>query len=99
MAGGVSVVTAEEIAAALGGKRQGRQWRCPCPIHGGRSLVVTDGHCGKVLLHCFGGCDWREVFAELRRRGLLHGRGRWDGFLECEDNPTADEDEKNLRRA
>lgn len=73
-------MSACEIAAALGGtRREGRQWRCRCPLHGGQSLVLTDGRDGHVLLTCWGGCDRLAVLAELRRRGLLDGpaeRGR-----------------------
>jgi putative DNA primase/helicase len=63
------------IAAALGGaRREGRAWRCRCPLHGGRSLVIRDGEGGRVLVTCWGGCDRLDVLAELRRRGLLDGR-------------------------
>jgi hypothetical protein len=68
-------MTAAEIAAALGGaRREGRGWRCYCPVHGGQSLVVSDGREGRLLVKCWGGgCDAREIFAELRRSGLLAG--------------------------
>jgi putative DNA primase/helicase len=66
---------AAEIARALGdARREGRTWRCRCPLHGGRSLTLRDGNDGRVLVWCFGGCDSRDVLAELRRRGLLDGR-------------------------
>jgi hypothetical protein len=62
------------IAAALGdARREGRGWRCRCPLHGGRTLVICDGDGGRVLVTCFGGCDRLHVLAELRRRGLLGG--------------------------
>jgi putative DNA primase/helicase len=60
-----------EIAAALGGRREGRNWRCRCPLHGGFSLILKDGDAGRVLATCWGGCDRLEVLAELRRLGLL----------------------------
>jgi hypothetical protein len=65
---------AAQIAAALGGQREGRDWRCPCPVHGGRSLTLTDTRDGRLLIHCFGGCESREVFDELRASGLLGER-------------------------
>lgn len=65
--------SAAEIAAALEGRREGRQWRCRCPIHGGRSLFVRDGDLGRILVFCHGGCDARDVLAELRHLGLLEG--------------------------
>jgi putative DNA primase/helicase len=68
---GLPLTMAGEIAAALEGRREGRQWRCLCPIHGGRSLLVRDGDAGRILVFCHGGCEPRDVLAELRRSGLL----------------------------
>jgi putative DNA primase/helicase len=70
---GLPLTMAAEIAAALGGRREGRQWRCRCPIHGGRSLLVRDGDAGRILVFCHGGCEARDVLAELRRSGLPGG--------------------------
>lgn len=68
-------MTAAAIAAALGdARREGRAWRCRCPVHGGHSLVIRDGDGGRVLATCWGGCDRLEVLAELRGRGLLDAR-------------------------
>jgi putative DNA primase/helicase len=67
-------MTADAIANALGdARREGRGWRCRCPLHGGRSLVLRDGHDGRVLVTCWGGCDRFAVLAELRRCGLMAG--------------------------
>jgi putative DNA primase/helicase len=64
---------ARDVAAVLGAtRREGRGWRCRCPIHGGHSLVVTDGRDGLLLVRCWGGgCDPRAILAELRRLRLL----------------------------
>jgi putative DNA primase/helicase len=70
---GHQFTTAAKISAALEGRREGRAWRCHCPIHGGRSLFVRDGDLGRILVFCHGGCDARDVLAELRRSGLLEG--------------------------
>ena len=49
---------------------------CPLPSHGrgegdrNPSCRVWDGPSG-ICFHCFGGCDWRDIKAELRRLGLL----------------------------
>jgi putative DNA primase/helicase len=68
-------MSAADIAHALGdARREGRGWRCRCPLHGGRSLILRDGDGGRLLAWCFGCCDSRDVLAELRRRGLLDGR-------------------------
>jgi len=66
-------MSAGEIAAALGGRREGREWRCRCPLHGGRSLLIRDEQ-GRLLVKCWGGCDGRDVLAELRRMGLCEVR-------------------------
>jgi putative DNA primase/helicase len=67
-------MSAAEIAHALpDARREGRAWRCRCPLHNGRSLTLRDGAGGCVLVTCWGGCDRLDVLDELRRRGLLHG--------------------------
>ena len=69
-------MSAAAIAAALGdARREGRAWRCRCPLHGGHSLVIRDGDIGRVLATCWAGCNRLDVLAELRRRGLLGGGG------------------------
>jgi putative DNA primase/helicase len=71
---------AAEIAAALGAAcRSGDWWRCLCPVHGSRTgrsatLALRDGDRG-LIIKCFADCDPRDVLAELRRRGLIAGRG------------------------
>jgi Toprim domain len=68
-------VTSAEIARVLGdARREGRGWRCRCPLHGGRSLVLRDGDQGRVLATCWAGCNRFDVLAELRRCGLLDDR-------------------------
>jgi hypothetical protein len=69
---------AAEIVRALGGKRSGKGWLCCCPVHNDRdpSLYVKAGPDGLPRVHCYAGCDWREVRAELVRRNLLPARGQ-----------------------
>jgi putative DNA primase/helicase len=70
-------MTANAIANALGdARREGRAWRCRCPVHGGRSLLIRDGDHG-LLVTCWGGCDRLDVLTELRRRGLISGRAKF----------------------
>lgn len=67
-------MTSAQIAAALGGNsREGRNWRCRCPLHGGVSLALRDGEAGRLLVKCWGGCDSLDLLAELRRLGLVGG--------------------------
>ncbi len=58
-----------EIVRALGG----RNGVCRCPAHDDKrpSLSVNDGEDGDILVHCFAGCDYRDIKDELRHRGLL----------------------------
>ncbi len=74
----MAALTAHAICEALGAGRPdcARAVRLghgmvPCPAHadGSPSLHVTDQH-GKVLLHCFAGCEQAAVIAALRRLGL-----------------------------
>jgi putative DNA primase/helicase len=68
-------MSALAIAQALGAARkEGRGWRCRCPLHGGVSLALRDGDGGRLLVWCWGGCDGRDVLAALRRLGLLERR-------------------------
>jgi hypothetical protein len=89
-------MTAREIARALAGRRAqplaggGYLIPCPLPSHGkGRgdrnpSLRIGDGQT-RLLVHCYAGCDPRDVLDVLRRRALLDshsfsaGRTRRDG--------------------
>ena len=74
-------MSARDVAIALGGADRGNALNhaapCPCAKHGqGRgdrhpSLSLSDSNDGKLLAHCHGGCNALDVFAELRRRGLL----------------------------
>jgi hypothetical protein len=60
-------LTAEAVARALGhARREGRSWRCSCPLHGGHSLVLRDGAGDRLLATCWGGCDRLDVFRSGR---------------------------------
>ncbi len=69
---------AREICEALGGRWSGDYAMVRCPCHEDRtpSLSISDGQDGKLLVHCFAGCDGADVLAALRVRGLLAGRLR-----------------------
>jgi putative DNA primase/helicase len=64
-------VTAESIAAALGGRRSGRGWSCKCPAHedANPSLSIAERD-GKLLVRCHANCDQAAVIAALKDRGL-----------------------------
>jgi hypothetical protein len=71
------VVTAEEIAKALKGKKDGRGWKACCPAHDDNnpSFTVSDGNKGGAVFHCFAGCTQEEVMSALERRGLWNTAG------------------------
>lgn len=72
-------MTAREIVIALGGRWHGDygMMQCPCHDDGARpGLKVRDDprKPDGIDLHCFAGCDWRDVKAALRGWGLLPDR-------------------------
>jgi DNA primase len=48
-------------------RRSGRGWLAKCPAHRDRSpsLSVAEGDGGRVLMHCFTGCDVTDVLAAI----------------------------------
>jgi hypothetical protein len=63
MSGCNRVVSQCEIAAALGGRHNGKGWSFCCPCHDDRvpsASIRNDG-----LVTCFAGCPRAEVTAEL----------------------------------
>src|SRR4051794_25717263 len=96
-------VDAKAITAALGGRWHGRYGLCRCPVHADRtpSLKVkedprkSDG----VDLHCFGGCDWRDIKTELSRQGLIPKFGPAEGQVQLrravpKATPLAEDDDR-----
>ena len=76
-------MSAAAAAGTLSGKAMldGYLCRCPVPSHGqgkgdkNPSLFVKDGD-KSLLVHCFAGCDARDVLDAFRRRGLVDASGR-----------------------
>lgn len=72
-------MTAESIAAELGGRRVGASWMVRCPAHDDRnpsmSICERNGH---LLVRCHAGCEQRAVIAALRERGLWPKREQRD---------------------
>jgi P4 family phage/plasmid primase-like protien len=73
-------MSAREAAKALGRHRiagSGYLASCPVPGHGQKrgdidpSLSLTDGEGGKLLYHCKGNCDHRDVREALIDKGVL----------------------------
>ncbi len=75
-------MTLHRIVAALGGDLYsgGRRANVPAPGHSAQdrsvSLLLTDS---RVVIHGFGGADWRTVRDHLRDRGFIDVAGRLTG--------------------
>jgi len=94
-------MTARVIIEALpGGRWHGSSGTACCPCHEDRnpSLSVTDGHDGRLLIHCFAGCDGVEVLAALRARGLLEGCSDWKPNPQDMERRKVEEDADRRRR-
>src|SRR4051794_11016727 len=94
---------AAEIAVALGGACRSGAWhRCRCPVHqsGGATLALRDGPRG-LIAHCHADCSRDDVLAELRRLGLLDGKGEVTGCApdpaEIERHRAAEERDRQRR--
>ncbi len=75
-------MTLQAIVAALGGDlyQGGCRANVPAPGHSAAdrsmSLMLSEG---RVVIHGFGGVDWRTLRDDLRRRGLIDSAGRLTG--------------------
>ena len=60
---------AERILVVLDEYRETspRQWIARCPAHDDRnpSLAIKDGDDGRVLVHCFAGCETEDVLSAI----------------------------------
>ena len=64
-------MSAAGIARQLGATRQAHNWRAPCPCGCGYGLSFCDGADGRLLVHCFGGCNSDQIMPALVEYGLL----------------------------
>lgn len=75
-------MTLHPLVAALGGELYagGCRANVPAPGHSAAdrsvSLMLNEG---RVIIHGFGGADWRAVRDDLRRRGFIDDAGRLTG--------------------
>ena len=91
---------ARAITIALSGRWCGRYGLAPCPAHDDRdpSLKIkddprkTDG----IDLHCFAGCEWRDVKTALKQRNLISDNGEWRKPLP--PKPKAEKDADDVKR-
>jgi len=60
-------MSAAAIARAMKGQRTGSGWliRCPCHDDKSPSCSIADGADGRLLVHCFAGCNPLDILAAL----------------------------------
>ena len=54
-----------DYLAICGSVTVGQMSQCPAHSDSYPSLSVTEGDDGRVLIHCFGGCETDDILAEL----------------------------------
>jgi len=88
---------ARAITKALGGKWAGRYGLARCPVHADStpSLKISDSTHRGIDVHCFAGCDWKDIKNELRRDGLLSGRFSAERVIPA----PAEDEHKNIAPA
>lgn len=81
------------LARALGGDCYdgGRRALVPAPGHSAADRSVSLRLAGdRLLVHSFGGADWREILADLRARRWIDGRNRLLGCGGAAPSPPPD---------
>jgi hypothetical protein len=91
-------MTAEELAAALGAKRSGRQWVCKCVAHkdSSPSMIIFDGR-EHVQVRCLAGCEPEAIIAVLRQCGLWN-EAMTDESTKLLERSRKDDDRKREHR-
>ena len=66
------MTAARDLTRKLGGRWHGTYGMVCCPAHADHapSLKLIDGETG-LTVHCFAGCDWRDVKTKLRNDGVI----------------------------
>ena len=71
---------AATLTKALRGKWHGRYGLAYCPAHHNThtpALSLANGDGGRLLAHCFAGCDFAAIIDSLRGLGLVEGDGTY----------------------
>lgn len=88
------MTAARDLTRDLGGRWHGSYGMVACPVHDDRkpSLKLCDGETG-LIVHCFAGCDWREVKAALNV-DVDHDRERSHRPAETTSSPREDHERR-----
>jgi len=92
---------AQTVCTALGGRWHGSYGVAFCPVHENKrtpALSIKDGDNGRLLVHCFAGCDWVDVLAALRAEGILEGSSDWKPDPQKMEQRKAERDAMQRRR-
>ncbi|EJF87632.1 hypothetical protein ME1_01001 [Bartonella vinsonii subsp. arupensis OK-94-513] len=98
--------TLKSMTYALRGVWYGAYGLARCPAHDDRSpsLNISNGNDGRLLLHCYAGCSFREIIQALKNIGLIEKQACFDKAYTrnfslskqfcCEDNKTKQKAER-----
>jgi DNA primase len=70
--------------------------RCPAHADHNPSLSIKEGESGKILVHCFGGCEQEAIVDALRELGLWPGSEQQRHRTVVVEYPYTDENGKLL---
>ena len=77
---GLIMTDAATLTRVLRGKWNGRYGLAYCPAHHNTrtpALSLANGDGGRLLAHCFAGCDFAAIIDSLRGLGLVEGDGTY----------------------
>jgi len=92
---------AQTVCTALGGRWHGSYGVAFCPAHENTrtpALSIKDRDDGMLLVHCFAGCDWVDVYDALRAKGLLEGSSDWKPDPQKMEQRKAEQSAERQRR-
>ncbi|EJF98595.1 hypothetical protein MEI_00418 [Bartonella vinsonii subsp. arupensis Pm136co] len=78
-------INARGITNALRGVWYGAYGLAHCPAHDDRSpsLAISNGNDGRLLLHCYAGCSFKEIIQALKNIGLIEKQVCFDHKTSC----------------
>ncbi|VEJ46055.1 conjugative transfer relaxase protein TraI [Bartonella vinsonii] len=78
-------INARGITNALRGVWYGAYGLAHCPAHDDRSpsLAISNGNDGRLLLHCYAGCSFKEIIQALKNIGLIKKQACFDHKTSC----------------